>query len=235
MLSYVHKVGVSLAVVFATALGLHFLGFSPWTGDPAANLIDYLAVIGVAGLCNLIDPPRLVADPGATMRLSFVGEFTALIFFGPIPMTLTATINALARAYAEPHGTQALRRMILDLITACAATQAAGLAHTMLGGAPAPLAWPGQGMPLAGSVVAYCFITCAVADVIAPLASAVAAPHNWPRQAFRGCPGHFIGAAIALAIIELVEHRAWNLVPVAAVPLYFAWDAYCTHAERVGR
>jgi len=82
VLSYVHKVGVSLAVVFATALGLHFLGFSPWTGDPAANLIDYLAVIGVAGLCNLIDPPRLVADPGATMRLSFVGEFTALIFFG---------------------------------------------------------------------------------------------------------------------------------------------------------
>src|SRR4029078_5491797 len=101
---------------------------------------DSLAGMGVPVLCTVIAPPRLAADPGATMRLSFVGEFTALIFFGPIPMTLTATLNALARAYAEPHATQALRRMILDLITACAATQAAGLAHTMLGGAPAPLA-----------------------------------------------------------------------------------------------
>jgi len=235
VLSYVNKAGVSLAVALATAVGLHLLGFSPWTGDPPAHLIEYLAVVGIVGLCNLLDPPRLVADPGATMRLSFVGEFTALVFFGPIPMTLTATIGALARAYADPHGTQAVRRMILDLTTACAATQAAGLAHTLLGGAPAPLVWPGQGMPLAGAVVAYCFITCAVADVIAPLAATVAAPHNWPRQAFRGCPGHFIGAAIALAIIELVEYRAWNLMPIAAVPLYFAWDAYRMHAERVGR
>jgi diguanylate cyclase (GGDEF)-like protein/PAS domain S-box-containing protein len=231
----VHKVGVSVAVVFATAVGLHLLGFSPWTGQLPANLTEYLAVVGIVGLCNLLDPPRVVADPGATMRLSFVGEFTALVFFGPIPMTLAATIGALARAYADPQGSQAVRRMILDLITACAATQAAGLAHTMLGGAPSPLAWPGQGLPLAGAVVAYCFITCAVADVIAPLTATVAPTHNWPRQAFRGCPGHFIGAAIALAIIEVVEHRAWNLVPIAALPLYFSWDAYRTHAERVGR
>ena len=226
---------MSVAVVFATAVGLHLLGFSPWTGPTPANLTEYLAVVGIVGLCNLLDPPRVVADPGATMRLSFVGEFTALIFFGPIPMTLAATIGALARAYADPQGTQAVRRMILDLTTACAATQAAGLAHTILGGAPSPLVWPGQGLPLAGAVIAYCFITCAVADVIAPLAATVASTHNWPRQAFRGCPGHFIGAAIALAIIELVEHRAWNLVPIAAFPLYFAWDAYRTHAEGVGR
>jgi hypothetical protein len=231
----VHKVGVSVAVVVATAVGLHLLGFSPWAGEPAANLIEYGAVVGIVGLCNLLDPPRVVADPGATMRLSFVGELSALIFFGPIPMTLAATIGALARAYADPQGSQAIRRTILDLTTVCAATQAAGLAHTLLGGAPSPLVWPGQGLPLAGAVVAYCFITCAVADVIAPLASTVAPTHNWPRQAFRGCPGHFIGAAIALAIIELVEHQAWNLVPVAALPLYFAWDAYRTHAERAGR
>ena len=226
---------MSVAVVVATAVGLHLLGFSPWAGEPAANLIEYVAVVGIVGLCNLLDPPRGVAHPGATMRLSFVGELSALIFFGPIPMTLAATIGALARAYADPQGSQAIRRTILDLTTVCAATQAAGLAHTLLGGAPSPLVWPGQGLPLAGAVVAYCFITCAVADVIAPLASTVAPTHNWPRQAFRGCPGHFIGAAIALAIIELVEHQAWNLVPVAALPLYFAWDAYRTHAERAGR
>ena len=29
------------------------------------------------------------------MRLSFVGEFSALLFFGPIAMTLVATIGAL--------------------------------------------------------------------------------------------------------------------------------------------
>jgi len=72
---------VSVAVVVATALGLHLLGFGPWAGEPAANLIEYGAVVGIVGLCNLLDPPRVVADPGATMRLSFVGELSALIFF----------------------------------------------------------------------------------------------------------------------------------------------------------
>jgi diguanylate cyclase (GGDEF)-like protein/PAS domain S-box-containing protein len=226
---------MAVAVSVAVATGLHLLGLSPWAAQTSSNLTEFLSVVLIVGLCTLLDPPRFIADPGATMRLSFVGDFTALVFFGPIAMTLVAAIGAMARACADPQGPQALRRVILDVITVGAATQAAGLAHTMLGGAQTPLMWPTQALPLGGAVVAYCFITCAVADVIAPLATSVASTRNWPRHAFRGCPGHFIGAALALALVELVDHKAWSLLPIAAVPLYFAWDAYRTHAERLGR
>ncbi len=169
------------------------------------------------------------------MRLVFVGEVVTLLFFGPVAMTMVATIQALGRAIAAPPRSHLARRVLLDVITAGSATQAAGVAHAVLGGTGLPLAWPGQGLPIAGAVAAYCFITCAVADVIAPLATGLATTRAWPRHAFRGCPGHVIGAAIAVAFIELVQHHAWNLLPLAAVPLYFAWDAYRAHAERLGR
>ncbi|HUR32776.1 MAG TPA: EAL domain-containing protein [Vicinamibacterales bacterium] len=226
---------MSASVAVAAAVGLHVLGFSPWAAQPQASLVAFLAAVAIVGLCVLLEPPRFVADPGGTMRLSFVGDVTALLLFGPIPMTLVATVGALARAVVDPQDSQRIRRTLLEVITVGAATQAAGVAHTMLGGAPAPLAWPFQGLPLAGAVVAYCFITCAVADVIAPLATGAATTRNWPRHALRGCPGHFIGAALSVSYVELVGHEAWSLLLLASVPLYFAWTAYRAHADRLGR
>ena len=231
----VKQAGTALGVAGVAAAGLHFLGFSPWSTEAHASVVDFAAVVTGIALCAFLDPPRPTADPGGTMRLAFVGEFVTLLFFGPVAMTMVATIQALGRAIAAPPRSHLARRVLLDVVTAGSATQAAGVAHVVLGGTGLPLAWPGQGLPIAGAVAAYCFITCAVADVIAPLATGIATTRAWPRHAFRGCPGHVIGACIAVALIELVQHQAWNLLPLAAVPLYFAWDAYRAHAERLGR
>ncbi len=44
---------------------------------------------------------------------------------------------------------------------------------------------------------------------------------------------YFVGAGIAVGLVELIRHRMWEVLPVAAVPLYFAYRAHCDHASRL--
>src|SRR5206468_2303854 len=54
-----------------------------------------------------------------------------------------------------------------------------------------------------------------------------------PANLLHGCPSYFIGASIAVALVEAIDHRAWEILPVAAVPLYFAYRAHCAHVSRI--
>ena len=231
----VRQLGIAAAIGSLSALGLHLLGFSPWAAPAGASLVDWAAVSLVIALAVFLDPPRLAAAPGATLRLSFIGDLTTLLFFGPVPMTLVAAVGTVLRASVNPPRSYPVRRVLLDLVSVCAATQAAGLAHAIMQGTRVPLSLPWQGVPIIGAVVAYCFITSSISDLIAPLVIGGGQADEWPRSALRGCAGYIMGAGLAVGVVELIQHRAWTLVPVAAVPLGFAWHAYRTYAEREGR
>lgn len=198
------------------------------------SLGAFAAVAVSAGLFTVLEPQRTAADSGGLMRLPFVAAITTLLFFGPTAMTFVAVLAALAQLVTAPPDTHRLRRSVLDIVSAAASTQAAGMTFVILGGAPVPLGWPWQGVPLAGAVLAYCFITSAVADVLSPLAIGGEPVRRWPSQAMRGVPGHVIGAAMAVTFAELAVRGAWLLMPLAALPLYFAWDAYRNRMEHDG-
>ena len=56
---------------------------------------------------------------------------------------------------------------------------------------------------------------------------------SWPKSILRGCPNYCIGASLAVGLVEVIDHRNWQVLPVAAVPLYFAYRAYCAHVNRL--
>ena len=93
--------------------------------------------------------------------------------------------------------------------------------------------WPGQGVPIAAAVVAYCFVKSASAEIIVPLLTRQPVNRSWPSSILRGCPSYFIGASLAVGLVEVIDHRMWEVLPVAAVPLYFAYRAYCAHVNRL--
>ena len=43
----------------------------------------------------------------------------------------------------------------------------------------------------------------------------------------------FIGATLAVGFVEVVDHRMWEVLPVAAIPLYFAYRIYCDYVGRL--
>ena len=125
-----------------------------------------------------------------------------------------------------------IRRLFVNVATVAVAAQAAGLVHQVLGGTIGTFIWPRQGVPIALAVVAYCLVKSASQEIVVPLLTRQPVNRSWPTSILRGGPSYFIGASLAVGFVAIVDHRMWELVPVAAVPLYFAYRAYCAHVIR---
>jgi PAS domain-containing protein len=54
-----------------------------------------------------------------------------------------------------------------------------------------------------------------------------------PKGVLRSCPNYFIGASLAVGLVEMIDHGMWQVLPAVAVPLYFAYRAYCAHLNRL--
>src|SRR5438128_6144898 len=142
---------LALAVALATAFAFYMVGFTAWAqpSEPEA-LATFLTTVILVSLCVAVDRPRSVRR-GSEMRLSFLGELTALLCFGPVAMILVAAIASVARVISSRHAVsrpypQRLRIAALDPVATIGAASMAGWAHLVLGGTTIPLAWPRQAM-----------------------------------------------------------------------------------------
>src|SRR5258705_1696674 len=123
--------------------------------------------------------------------------------------------------------------MFLNAATVMVAIQAAGFAHRALGGTMGHFVWPWQGVPLAAAVVGYCLVRIASAEVIVPLCTREPVNRSWPKTVLRSGPSYVIGASGAVGLVEVIDHRMWEVLPVAAVPMYFLYRVYCAYMDRL--
>jgi diguanylate cyclase (GGDEF)-like protein/PAS domain S-box-containing protein len=197
------------------------------------QLIELSALILAAILTSALANEHRTTKDWATMPLSFVIDFTSLLLLGPHATMLVAAAGTVTQGFTDSQRSHRSRRILLNAATVLAATQAAGFAHRALGGTMGHFIWPGQGVPIAAAVVVYCFVKSASADVLVPLVTRQPVNRSWPKSILRGCPSYFIGASIAVGLVEVIDHRMWEVLAVAAVPLYFAYRAYRAHVNQL--
>ncbi len=167
------------------------------------------------------------------MAPSFVIEFASLLLLGPDATMLVAMAGALTQRLTESDRSEPLHRMLVNTAALMVAIQAAGALHRALGGTIGHFVWPWQGVPIAAAVIAYCLVRSASAEILLPLFTRQPINRSWLNSLLRGCSNYFIGASLAVGLVEVIDHRLWEVVPVAAVPLYFAYRAYCAHVTRL--
>jgi diguanylate cyclase (GGDEF)-like protein/PAS domain S-box-containing protein len=212
--------GAALAVGFGPILALAAWSESYWT-------FGFVGLVLLATLSPALDP-RPIAEERAS-PLSLVLDLIALLLFGPMAMTLVATIESVMHGLRR-SGVSV--RLLVNLSTAVLATQAAGLAFVALGGSTYRLAWPGDGLPIATAILTYCVITMAVAEWIVPLTLGRPINRSWLKNLFADGSAAFISTGIAIGLVEMVHHHAWEVLPIAAVPLYLAYHAYSADVRR---
>ena len=159
-------------------------------------------------------------DDRGTMPPPFVVEFGALLALGPSAALLVTSVGVLVR-----------RRLNTGMAT-IAAIGVAAYIYQAAGGARLTFEWPFEGLPVAASVLAYVFIKILAMRVVEPLIARKPIDRTWWMVVLRECPAYLVGAAIAVGLVEVLAHRAWALVPVAAVPLFFALRAYNDYVAR---
>ena len=220
-------------VVFAAVLigAAVLLGSIGWPQPDRTR--EFSGVILAAILTSAFAMPRSTAGDRGMMMPSFVVDFTALLLLGGNAALFVAAAGIVARCLAEPDAARPLRRLLVNAGSVVIAIEAASLAHVALGGVTGPFAWPWQAVPIAAALVSYVIVKSVAAEVIAPLVNKAAINRAWPKAMLVNAPNYFIGASVAVGLIELLDHRMWELLPVVAIPLFCAYRAYCGDVNRL--
>jgi diguanylate cyclase (GGDEF)-like protein/PAS domain S-box-containing protein len=221
-----------LGAVAAIAIGAGaLLGLADWPQPHRTLEISGLMVAAI--LTSAIAIPRPTMKDWATMPPSFVIDFTALLLLGPDAAMLVAIAGAVTRRLTDVQRSRQNRRLLVDAATAVAATQGAGFAHQALGGTMGHFMWPEQGVPIAAGVIAYGLVKIAAAEVVGPRVMGQTIDRSWSKSILRDYPGYFIGASLAVGVVEAIDRGVWEVLPFAAVPLYFIYAAHCSEMNRL--
>ena len=221
--------GLFVFAAIATG-GVLLLGLSGWPQPDRA--LEFSGLIVAAILTAVIAVQRPAAEDRGMTPAFFVIHFTSLLLVGPFATIIVAAAGAITFVLADTQQTRPLSRTLVNLVTIVTAIQAAGLVHRALGGTLGHFVWPWQGAPIGAAVLTYSIVRSGVADVLVPLLSGQAINRSWLTRLLQDCPHAFIGAGIAVALTEVVDHRMWEVLPVAALPLYFAHQAYCSYVRQ---
>ena len=170
----------------------------------------------LAAILTSVATRRSSTEDWATMPLSFVIDFASLLLLGPHATMLVVGAGAVTKGFSDSHS-QPLRRMFSSAATLMVATQAAGLAHRALGGTLGQFTWPQQGLPIAAAVLAYCLVKSALAEIVVPFFTTQPVERSWPKSILRGGPSYCVGASLAVGLVEVIDHRNWQVLPVAIV------------------
>jgi diguanylate cyclase (GGDEF)-like protein/PAS domain S-box-containing protein len=161
------------------------------------------------------------AEDRGAMPPSFVIELAVLLTLGPAAALLAAGIGA------------AIRRRATSGAAALAAMAAAGNVYLALGGTLVRFAWPFETLPLAAAVVAYVLVRILTLQVIAPLMTGRPPVRPWTGSLLREGPVYIVGAGLATALVELCSNGMWLLLPIVAVPIFFAFRGYDDYLRRL--
>jgi len=207
------------------------LGFAGW---PQPNrTLEFSILIGAAIVTSAFGLPRPATKDWATMAPAFVVDFISLLLLGPHATMLVAGAGTITEGLTNSTSASWIGRTLLNTAIVLTSIQAAGAAYGALAGAVSEFGWPMQGVPIAAAVVAYCFVKSALAEIILPLVTRQSINRSWPTNFLRGCPIYVIGASIAVALVEVNDQQAWQILPVAVVPLFFAYRAYSGQSDRL--
>ena len=216
-----------LPAVFAFgAVGLAVtLAFAGW---PESNrLFDFPVLMTAALGASFMALPR--PSTKVVMQPSFVIEFASLLLLGPHAATLLAIVGTVMHRLVNTS--LPASRVLLRIAGVTTALQGAGLAYRLLGGSTGQFAWPTQVLPIATATVVYCLVLGISEQVAEPFTRKQPVDPSWWREILSGVQTHVVGASMAVASAELIDHRTWELLLVAAVPMFFAYRMYKAHLD----
>jgi diguanylate cyclase (GGDEF)-like protein/PAS domain S-box-containing protein len=170
----------------------------------------------------------------ATLSISFVLDFAALLLLGPNKAMLVAAVGALSQSTVRVRHHNPLHRVLFNVSTLIVAVQAAGAVYRWTGGTLAPLQnWPHDLVPVIIAVVAYFVVNTGAIALAIGLSTFQPAWRVWQQNFLWAGPSYFIGAAVSVLIADIIAKQLWGLLPVAAVPAYLTYRAYSAYAGRL--
>ena len=205
------------------------LGLAGW--PQADRTVEFGGLILAAILTAAFAKRSRAAEDGGVMPASFVVELSALLFLGAYSALFVAAVGIVMR-WAASDDLRPNRRTLLNAATIVIAVSMASLAYSALDGGTGLFVWPWQGVPLAAAIVAYIAVQAISSEGIVPYLTTGTTNSEWPAVVARNSPAYFIGASLAMGVIDIVSRSMWAALPIAAVPLYCAYRLHSSGLDR---
>ena len=222
--------GVYVAIALGAAAPV-LLGLAGWPPSPGSV---ELAGLMLATILNAAFDRHRSTATRTSMPLSFVIDFAALLLVGGGAATVVATMGVILRTLADSRR----RQVAANIATVVAATQGAALVHLALGGTVGHFVWPWQGVPIGAAVLVYCAIKYGSFEIVVPFLTQQPIDRVRLLNVVRDIPDYILGAGVAVAVVEAIDHRLWGALLVASIPLFFVYRSYrqyIDHREREQR
>jgi diguanylate cyclase (GGDEF)-like protein/PAS domain S-box-containing protein len=225
-----------LGVVALAAISAGTVVLPRLAGWPHADrTIELAALTLLAALTAFLRVEASAAKDRTIMAPSFVLTFVSLLMFGPHVAMFVAATSALSAAFLSSDDGYPSFQSLSAAAVAVLAAQGAGQAYQSLGTVFNDVAavWPWHGLLIGAAVIVYVILHGALADFVAPVLTHHPPNRAWSQNPFRGCSIHLVGATVAAVLVELMDQRMWELVPVAGGALFFAYQTYADYVNRL--
>src|SRR5260221_8964554 len=196
--------------------------------DRILELSGFVLAAMLTGCLRVREP---IASDRGIMPPAFVLIFSSLMLFGPHVAMFVAAVATLTPGVVAARTPRS--QVLIDTAIVIAATQSAGLAQQWVASVPGIFVWPWLAVPISAALVAYHVVQGALANVVVPLVARRPVNRSWPTRPLTGFPVYVLGACVAGALVEIIDRRMWNIAPVAAVSLFFAYRTYADYVRRL--
>jgi len=147
-------VGVFAALATAVAI---VVGYAAWPHDHSAFVLAGLTLAAI--LAAAFEKRVSATQDRPSVPLTYAITFTALVTLGAVAIAFVATAIAVTEEFVRSERSKTSRRRWLDAATGVAASVAAGLVYTALGGSSGELGASWQAVPICAAVVAWGLVT----------------------------------------------------------------------------
>ncbi len=221
---------VYVGAVIAVGAGLLGLQFPSAVPDPV--LTASLLALVLIGSAFKVQLP--VIGTTATLSVSFIADFMALILLGPSQAMLFAGLGGGFQCLVnrQPGGRLQAYRVIFSIAALIVTVQVTSVAYSALGGHPGLLDPNDLVLPIVGGAFAYFVCNAVLVAVASALATGQSPWRVWHEAFLWSGPSFFAGAGVAVAAAwSIARGDLWSALLLTAP----AWLTYRTYEVYLGR
>jgi PAS domain S-box-containing protein len=197
------------------------------------NLPLFAVLFALAQFTSAFKVSLPLSKSGATMSVSYVADFMAVMLVGPDLTMIMAGIGAWAQCTFNRRRRTGLLRTLFSIATLVLTVQATGLAFLWLGGQPGRFNTFTIVRPLvAGAMVYFLVNTVLVAGAIA-LTTNQSPRRVWHDTFLWSAPSYFVGAGVSVLAAWLINTEGVWFTPLAAAPVWLTYRTYKVYLGRI--
>ena len=220
---YVAAVSLAGALVIAKSI-------SSIDGTHSIALAVLMGLSLIASVAKITIP---VAGNDSSLTVCHVVDFTTLIVCGPSAAVIVSAFGGWAQCTLRSPTKNPLHRVIFSVAALALTMGTAGWVYQWLGGQPGLWSQTPQFEPLiSAATVVFLLNSILVAGAVA-LTTRRSIPLVWFESYLPTWPTYMIGAGLASGIAEVLERRAYWLLPLLAGPLVLLHRNFLSYLENV--